>query len=596
MRSALQRWFFHPRAPLGVIAVALLLAAPSLTVGLAADDFFHRVILTGAQGLPWVPQGLGGLFIWADGDPKHGWMFMDTGLVGWWSNPELKLAFARPVTALTHVLDYALWPDTPLLMHVHSLLWFGLGLWALSRLYGRVQSPVGGPVLAVLSLCLFAIDDAHGLTIAWLANRNALIVLTFGALCLDTHIRASAQAHGPSRWLSPLLLATALASGEAAVAFCGYLGAYALLLDPRGPRGGLVALWPHITVAACWAGLYRALGYGASGSGLVVDPVSEPLRFFSMAVVRLPVLLAAQLGLPPADLWEFYGTVQPWLPAVMLGFIVLLLVAIAWVALPLLRTRAEARFWAAGAALSALPVCAQFAHDRLLMMVGIGGMGLMGMLLAAWLAQDRPAWARGGRLALLWLLAFVHLGMAPALLPLRVRAPSDIARMVASADETIDSDPGVAQRTVVLVNPPVDAYAGYVPIVRVATGRPRPAHLHWLATGSTAVEVHREGERSLRVRPDGGFLSMSSERMQRGDDKPMPVGYRVSLTEMEVEITEVRPDGRPAEARMTFRVPLEDARLRFLHWKDGGFRPFDLPAVGQGVTTEAVDLTSLLPE
>jgi len=595
MRSALQRWFSRPRAPLGVVAVALLLASPSLTVGLAADDFFHRIILTGAQGLPWVPEGLGGLFVWADGDPKHGWMFMDVGLVGWWSDPALKLAYARPITALTHVLDYALWPETPLLMHVHSLLWFALGLWALGRLYRRVQVPVGGTLLAVLSLCLFAIDDAHGLTISWLANRNALIVLFFGALCLDTHVRASTEQHSPSRIVSPLLLACALGSGEAAVAFCGYLGAYALLLDPRGPRRGLLALSPHVGVAVLWAGIYRALGYGASGSGLVVDPVAEPGRFLAMAAVRLPVLLAAQLGIPPADLWEFYGTVQPWLPAVMLGFVVLFVAAVAWLALPLLRERPEARFWAAGTVLSALPVCAQFAHDRLLMMVGIGGMGLMGMLLSAWLANERPPWVRSGRLSLLWALAFMHLLMGPMLLPLRARAPSDIARMVASADASIDSDPGVAERTVVLVNPPVDAYAGYVPIVRVATARPRPAHLHWLATGVSSVAITREDERTLRVRPADGFLSMSSERMQRGD-APMPVGYRVELTEMDVEVTEVGPDGRPAEARMTFRVPLEHDRLRFMHWEDGAFRPFALPAVGERVTTDAVDLAGLLPE
>ena len=187
MRSALQRWLSSPRAPLGIVALALLLAAPALTVGLAADAHFHRLILTGAPGLPW--SGPWAMFTWADGVPAHARQLMDIGMIGWWADPAHKLAFARPLTAITHVLDYALWPASPVGMHLHSLAWFALGLWALARLYRRVQPASGGPMLASLTLCLFAIDDAHGLTLAWIANRNALVVLAFGALALDAHVR-----------------------------------------------------------------------------------------------------------------------------------------------------------------------------------------------------------------------------------------------------------------------------------------------------------------------------------------------------------------------------------------------------------------------
>jgi hypothetical protein len=47
-------------------------------------------------------------------------------LLPWWSDPTIHIDFARPLTALTHVLDYALWPGTPALRHLHSLLWFAL--------------------------------------------------------------------------------------------------------------------------------------------------------------------------------------------------------------------------------------------------------------------------------------------------------------------------------------------------------------------------------------------------------------------------------------------------------------------------------------
>ncbi len=60
----------------------------------------------------------------------------------------------------------------------------------------------------------------------------------------------------------------------------------------------------------------------------------------------------------------------------------------------------------------------------------------------------------------------------------------------------------------------------------------------------------------------------------------MPLGHRVEMRGLTIEITELRPDGKPAEARFTFDRPLEDESLCWLHWRDGRFRPFDLPPVG----------------
>ena len=37
--------------------------------------------------------------------------------------PGGRAAFFRPLSALTHYVDYTLWPDEPLLIRIHSLLW-----------------------------------------------------------------------------------------------------------------------------------------------------------------------------------------------------------------------------------------------------------------------------------------------------------------------------------------------------------------------------------------------------------------------------------------------------------------------------------------
>ena len=53
----------------------------------------------------------------------------------------LRLAFFRPASALTHLIDFVAWPRAPLLMHLHSLVWFALALVAVCLVYRRLIAP-----------------------------------------------------------------------------------------------------------------------------------------------------------------------------------------------------------------------------------------------------------------------------------------------------------------------------------------------------------------------------------------------------------------------------------------------------------------------
>ena len=52
---------------------------------------------------------------------------------------QLKVAFYRPLSSLTHRLDYALFPDAPRLMYLHSIAWLALALHLVARLYRRFE-------------------------------------------------------------------------------------------------------------------------------------------------------------------------------------------------------------------------------------------------------------------------------------------------------------------------------------------------------------------------------------------------------------------------------------------------------------------------
>ena len=237
---------------------------------------------------------------------------MELGLTGWWTNPEMVMAFYRPISVATHWLDYRLWPHAPWLMHLHSLLWFGAALLLIGTLYRRVFGAADVPAFVpALALLLYAVDDSHAMTLAWIANRNAILALALGVAVLVLHDRGARDGDLRATIAAPLMLAVALLAGESALAVTGYLFAHALFIDAR--RRALLRLWPYATVVVLWSAFYRAAGYGARGSGLVVDPGSEPLRWLGFALERVPVLIAAEVGLPPSDGWEAYPMLAPWL-------------------------------------------------------------------------------------------------------------------------------------------------------------------------------------------------------------------------------------------------------------------------------------------
>ncbi len=59
------------------------------------------------------------------------------------------------------------------------------------------------------------------------------------------------------------------------------------------------------------------------------------------------------------------------------------------------------------------------------------------------------------------------------------------------------------------------------------------------------------------------------------------LGQKAHLTGMEVEVTELTDDGRPAVAVFRFDKPLEDESFRWLKWGYGQYEPYTPPAVGQ---------------
>ena len=568
----------HRYLPLWAAMLAIVLTLPALRVGLLLDDYLHRTMLPGGLRYEGLPPLLMGMFRFLDGDPHRTLQIMDYGVLPWWTVPEIRGAFWRPAAALTHWLDYRLWPQHPALMHAQSLLWLGGLVAALTLLYRRI---IGGLRLAGLAALLFAIDGMHAVPAAWLANRNALLAAFFGVCALLAHDRWRRQRWPAGAVVAPLLLTLSLLSGEAGIGTCAYLLAYALFIE-RGPwPRRMAALLPAVVVVALWRVAWTSLHYGTAHMGLYVDPLADPLRFVWAVVERAPVLLLGQFAMPPPDLSVLLAPAALhtlWLVA--LAFVAVLVVML----VPTLRRNPLNRFWCAGMALAVIPACTASPTDRLLLFVGIGAMPLVASLLLA--ASDRAGWSRRSRawrvsvLAVAGTAGVIHVMFAPVLLVARAAFPMGKPSLLNSLYIHTPLDASIAEQTLVVVNPPSVVHAAGLPIFREMNREPVPRFTRALAPGLPAVVVRRPDEHTLTIRPESGYNAFKFDQLFRDERNPMQVGQRVVLTGMTAEVTALTPDRRPAEVAFHFAVPLEDPSLRWLQWDHGEFVPFTPPPVG----------------
>jgi hypothetical protein len=573
-----------------VAILAVALAAPALGVGWVLDDFYHRTVLLGTpefRDLFGPPEEM---FRFFRGDPERTTRVMDLGFFPWWTYPGLKAEFCQVLTVWTHRLDYFLWPDSAVLMHVHSLLWFGALVAAVACLYRQM---FGQTVVAGLAALLFAVDDAHGTQAGFLANRNILIATLFGVLGLIAHDAWRRKSWSRGAVLAPLLIGSSLFAKEEGIGIYAYLAAYAVCLDPRGWWRGCFALAPYAVVLVVWRALRDQWGYGVRDMGLYVDPLTDPGPFAAALVERLPILLLGQWGLPPSDVaavLEPQAQTILWLGA--LAFAVWLLV----VSMPLLRTNPLARFWATAMLLALVPVSATFPMDRLLTLPGIGAFGLLAQILhLVFVEQKRTQMSRWWRVpAIILGCCFVacHLILAPLALPLRAGNPTLPKGFEQTLYVRTPLPDSVMHQTVVIVNAPSAAHAGLLPLLRVQSGAAPPRHTRVLGPALSTVLIRRVDGNTLLIRPTNGYLHWILDRVFRSDRHPMMIGQTVELSGMTARITALTDDGRPAEASFHFSVPLEDPSLLWLCYRNKAFEQFTPPSIGDSVE---IKMPPLLP-
>jgi hypothetical protein len=589
VRARLRAALAHPRLVWCMALCGAALVLPSVGSERVLDDYVLALGSRGDPTLDGLPAHGLRLFDFATGERARNLALMEQGaLLPWWADPELKLMFFRPLSSLSHRLDYALWPYSARLMYLHGLAWFVLCLILVGRLYRRIEQNAS---FAGLATVLFALDDAHGPVVAWLSNRNALIATAFGVLSLLAHVRARREQHAPSRFLSPVCLLFSLLAGEFGLGAVAYLVGYALSLEQGSFLRRLRSLALHAVALVVWGLFYHWSGAGTRGSGVYSHPLQNAGEFLGHLPGRLISLLAAAFGSFPADLVSLDSPERVWFWTTLGGIVLGL---IGWALSATLRRDAGARFWLSSMLLAAVPVAASFPSDRLLFLVGIGGMALVARLISPLL--DARVWRTAPRRtrAASWALAGVHCMLSPLELPLRAAQMQVLGRTLSAGSSYLDAVPNLSERTVVIVSTPADLFASYIQLQRAWDRVPRSQHLYWLANAAAPLSVRRVDENTLSIEREGGFGSTFLERHYRDAQAPLRRGATIVLSEMSAEVSSLTADGRPSRVDFHFARALESPEYLWLAWKGDRFEPLSIGPAGDVQQIPAENLGDIL--
>lgn len=555
-----------------VFLVALLLGVlvslPTLGSGLFLDDYQQRItMLTGAAG---------NVFEFFHRGTAATEAQLQAGVLPWWTHADTKVMFYRPVAQWLMQLDYRLWPDSLLLMHLHSVLWYGVVVLVAGLAYLRIMPTRWAAGLAAV---LFAVDAAHGPAVAWLANRNAMVGLTAALLALLCYRQR--QLHWQIAGCG--LFAFSLACGESALAITGYFFAHEVFLsDRRWPRR-ILRLLPYALIAVAWLLFWKVRGFGTAGPGFYIDPASDPGLFLAKMIYRFPAYLVGQLFLPPAEL--FVVTEDPGLRGYALAYALVVVTLLGWLFMPLLRSSATARFYALGMLIAVIPICGSVPVSRSLWYVGFGAIGL----LALFIEQFRnlpmsPARLRGSAI-FAGTMMVLHLWLSP-LLFVAYGKGGDVADGMMDSRRVHLPVEGAPDRKVLALS--TLSYVGSItfPLLKdqalslgAAPTRPAPsiARIRALTEGVGEFELLRKDADTLVISSAAGLEAL------RPGYYGFAAGERVVLDDVEIVVQSVSPARAPTLIEYRFS-PGALAAYEVIAWQDDRFVPARLPAIGERIS------------
>ncbi len=545
-------WLGSRRALMLAIAISLVLAALSLGSGFVTDDQGFRAVLHAGARPAW------DLFRFQSGDPEVTAAMIRFGHLAWWAAPDLQIHFLRPLTSLLFALDDRLFGDAAVAYHACSLLWLALLLAGVASLYRRILTPAA----ATLGVLAFGLAAAHTEAYAWISARHIVVGGAGAAWALAVYSRG-----GRVRWLGLVALAAGLAGSEAALGAVPIWCALAFARESTWRRRALECA-PAIALGIAYLAAYTALGGGTRASGGYHDPISDPLGFCALAIVRVPILLGDAALAIPAEL----AFVVSHAALAIAGVLAVAIVALAWRAA---KPESAGLGWLAIAGvLAVLPGVAGYPAGRVLLVPDLAFCAILGAILA-----------RGAK-PLSIVVAIAHFVWSPLLALHDQRALVRRGALVERvAHEVTELVPAGSRAILVAAS---DPFVFLYPRGVLAITAPG-AVTCWsvLSAAHARHRLTRAAERELVLEPiERPLLDGSFDALFRSPDRPFSVGDMVEQCGATIRVAAVER-GLPAKLDITYQRRLDDPKLAFLVWRDHHLERLALPAIGETIELPA---------
>ncbi len=536
---------------------------------LVLDDFAQRAMIerTLTPG-----RGPFNLYDFVSGDNRAD--LLARGAIPWWSDPHLVIRFLRPLPSALVWLDHRLFGYGAFAPHLISFLWWVGAVLAAYALY-RIAA---GPRAALVAVVLFALSPTLAIPLVWLANRDTLLTLTFGALALTFYVRWRRDRRWRLGFAAAAAFGACALTGEYFLCLAGYIVAFELCHPKESYGRRLTGALPAAVPLLLYALTHVALGYGTTGCGFYRDPITDPGGYLRALPRVLSVLLAsAWLGVDETSSWV--GS-HPFPTILILGGAVLVL-GTTWNARRDAALHNSGGAWlASGSVLALLPLTATEPSRRILGVAALGVSGALGVLLEKWARGfKRPLrpWALVG-VAAVAMIGYLHLIAAPLeTRRLSIQAVQEEIRSVA-AFSMVRRPNSPVETTLIL-------RAKYPPTVLWTPFLLRgDAPNHWwvlsqtfeqtvaIRTSPSSIEVREEEGPLFPLGPTDFFRTI-----------PFKIGDVVEVPGLRATVQRVDEAGRPLAMRYEFNRNLDSADVAWISEGRSGFSEVVPPAVGIGV-------------
>jgi len=572
LRSRLEQLLRQRGMALGLLLAAVV-ALPGLGFGLFIDDYVHLLSLQGKVPVTEPPFDL---FLFAPGDPVIMKEFSEVVQFPWFTDPEVKIHFFRPLSSWLMAMDYAVFGAFIPAYHFHSLLWY-LAFCAAAALLFRRLLPLS---LAVPALILFAVDDSHTIPAYWWSNRNAIVSGLPALLALWAHLKWREDGKAWGLPASLALLGVGFLGSEGALAITAYLGAYELFARKDALVRRLGALLPAASLSVAYLLYYKWAGYGVARSGIYLDPMAESGAVLAEAPSRFIMLLGSLFGNVPVEGSILNSAFDLYLIAASVAMVLVVGALLAWAWGDLKEDeRRHVRWLGIGAVLSVAPSLATFPAGRLLLPASLGACVVLAVILRhTWLRLSTQE--RLPRLVVS-VLIIVHI-LAPLgawlVTPFVIAHVDNRFREIVLTATLDDED---SATTFLFLNAPDPMLGVYTPLVREYYGKALRGGWYTLSMAPVTMDITRTAPNRLTVDLlDGEIMGSVFEQLFRSRANPLSLGETLELRGYSVTITALGELG-PTRVDLLFDEVIEDSAIQFLVWQDGAMEHSTMPALGE---------------